>query len=81
MVSDPRILRNLTGKYKQNFAKYLEGDITIYQMFFNLRNVIRSDFEVADEFKLFNKYYKELLRKAAGIKDEPEDEDSEEGEE
>lgn len=81
LVSDPRILRNLTGKYKQNFAKYLEGDITIYQMFFNLRNVIRSDFEVADEFKSFNKYYKELLRKAAGIKDEPEDEDSEEGEE
>lgn len=72
LVNDPRILRSLTGRYKQFFGKYLSGDITIYQMFHSLRNVIRSDFEVQDEFKSFARYYRNALRVQAGA--EPEDE-------
>lgn len=70
IADNPELLRNLTGKYREEYNKYIKEAQSIYQMIFRLRFIIRMDNDLSIEFQDILKKYSRELRYASGISTE-----------
>lgn len=73
LIATPLLQRSLKGRYKTIFNEYYSGKISIVQMLYDMRNLIRTDDEIGTEFKDIFARYRSTLSKAVGAQDDDED--------
>lgn len=75
MSPNIKLVKELDGRFKSQYSRYLSSEITIYELIYNLRTQIRADENLSTEFKdIFIKYLP-MLKKKAGVIDDADDAD------
>ena len=75
MSPNIKIIKELDGRFKSQYNRYLSSEISIYEFIYNLRTQIRADENLSTEFKdIFIKYLP-MLKKKAGVTDDTDDTD------
>ena len=76
MSPNIKLIKELDGRFKSQYNRYLSSEISIYEFIYNLRTQIRADESLSTEFKdIFIKYLP-MLKKKAGVTDDTDDTDS-----
>lgn len=70
MSPNIKIIKELDGRFRSQYNRYLSSEISIYEFIYSLRAQIRADESLSTEFKdIFIKYLP-MLKKKAGVTDD-----------